>query len=85
MKRPTQKEGDSEICYKPNEPEIGFGGIATDDLQVLKSNAGYYIGALCFEYEMNTWIPNFRDSKFYYKTREQAENLLITGNYEVSF
>ncbi len=40
--------------------------------QVLQSNAGYYVGTLYFDSEMNGWFPNSRVSD-YFKTKTEAE------------
>ena len=44
-------------------------------LQVLKSNAGYYLGRTYHDHEINAWLPYDRQSD-YFSTREQAEQAL---------
>lgn len=65
-------------------PEVGFGGIATEKLQVLKSAAGYYIGTLEKGRDGN-WYPFMRDSECYWSTRGEAERALSTGDYPIKF
>ena len=65
--------------------EVGFNGIATDNLQVLKSNAGYYIGSLYYDNELKMWLPYMRDSLEYYPHFDVAENALRNQNYKVKF
>lgn len=48
---------------------------AISDHQVLQSNAGYYVGTLYFDSEMNGWFPNSRVSD-YFKTKMEAKNYL---------
>lgn len=43
--------------------------------EVLKSNAGYYIGTQC------TCGPYSRESLYYYETREFAQHLLDTDSW----
>lgn len=45
------------------------------DHQVLQSNAGYYVGTLYFDSEMNGWFPNSRVSD-YYKSKMEAKSYL---------
>jgi hypothetical protein len=45
-----------------------------DSLQVLKSAAGYYLGTLYYDKEMEGWFPNSRDTC--YLTKEEATGLL---------
>lgn len=68
-----------------NLTEVGFGGIATNKLQVLQSAAGYYIGTLEYDKEDQQWYPYMRDSECYWNTREEAEEALNTGKYPVKF
>lgn len=62
-----------------------YQGADIDDLQVLKSAAGFYIGGLYKHMPLNedskVWLPSFRDSEKYFKTREEAEEALISGHY----
>lgn len=74
-----------------------FEGANISGLQILKSAAGYYIGALCKAdwYEKKEskdkdapeefWEPNYRDSQYYWRTREEAEIAFLSGKYEVKF
>jgi hypothetical protein len=85
------KSEDFGLVYKEFTPN-GFGGFDCTLLQVLKSAAGYYIGALCCsnyaekgEYPEYHWEPNFRDSNEYFDTRELAEDAFINGKYSVKF
>ena len=48
---------------------------AISDHQVLQSNAGYYVGTLYFDSEMDGWFPNSRISD-YFKTKIEAEKHL---------
>lgn len=69
-----------------NEPlEENFGGVPTNELQVLRSAAGYYIGTLQYDGEDRQWYPFMRDSECYWNTREEAEEALSTGKYPVKF
>lgn len=61
-----------------------FGGADIDDLQVLKSAAGYYIGSL-YKEDDGVYYPFMRDSECYWPTRAMAEGALITGDYRVKF
>lgn len=63
-----------------------FEGADIGETQVLKSAAGYYIGALeQMSGQLDYWIPSIRNSAHYFKTRQDAEMALITGNYPVKF
>ena len=62
----------------------GFGGANTECVQVLKSNAGYYIGSL-YKEDTDVYFPNERLSANYWDTREEAKEALRTGNYEPNF
>ena len=69
-----------------------FSGLNSHVWQVLRSAAGYYIGCLtCSNYakegEEPNWQyePKMRDSDCYWKTREEAEEAIITRNYPVKF
>lgn len=66
-----------------------FEGADICHLQVLKSAAGYYIGCLSkADWTKDDEIfyePNFRDSKYYFEFRVQAENALRFMNYPVKF
>lgn len=63
-----------------------FEGADIHDLQVLKSAAGYYIGALSkADWHPTFWEPNLRDSACYWPTRAEAETALRSGNYPVKF
>ena len=44
--------------------------------KVLKSAAGYYIGALYFDEELNGWYPWDRYSPCYYSTEAEAKKAL---------
>jgi hypothetical protein len=48
------------------------------DLQILKSAAGYYLGTLYYDKEMEGWFPNSRDTQ--YLTKEEATGLLARWN-----
>lgn len=54
-------------------------------LQVLRSAAGYYIGREEFDAEMEMWIPYSRNSEEYFRSYEDAENAMKTGNYTVRY
>lgn len=45
----------------------------TEELQVLKSNAGFYIGTLYYDEEWDCYFPNSRETH-YFATQEEAEN-----------
>jgi hypothetical protein len=62
-----------------------WGGGNIHHIQILKSAAGYYIGALCQCDWGEGWEPNFRDSQRYWAEREEAESALRSGKYEVKF
>ena len=57
-----------------------FGGMDTEDVQVLKSAAGYYIGTLYEEMNIG-YLPNERLSEEYWSTREEAEEKLRERTY----
>ncbi len=84
------------FVYKEVKALNHLHGADTNALQVLKSAAGYFIGALCKadwykkdesdpESPNEFWEPNFRDSACYWATREEAEQALLEGNYPVKF
>lgn len=52
--------------------------IEIGKLEVLKSNAGYYIGRMCVSEGVTQ--PYSRESS-YYRTREAAQKDLISNNY----
>jgi hypothetical protein len=58
-----------------------FGGFAHGQQQVLKSAAGYYIGDLYYDHEMEGWFPYSRDSVEYWPDRALAEHALATHSY----
>lgn len=70
-------------------------GLATTELQVLKSAAGYYIGTLGKEFAIDEsleieeedkkfmWGPFTRDSEEYWEVKEEAELALLNNNYKV--
>lgn len=64
-----------------------FGGFDIPYQQVLKSNAGYYIGTLYFDEEICQWLPNNRISESYFDNRKLAEleleKLEINYNLEI--
>jgi len=47
-------------------------------IQVLKSAAGYYLGTLYYDEEMEGWFPNSRDTG--YLSKEDATDLLESWN-----
>jgi hypothetical protein len=65
------------VQFKENVIDVGHGGIATTMVQVLKSSFGYYIGRLWFDDEFGQFIPIPAVKRTYWKTREQAEKILI--------
>lgn len=64
-----------------------FEGANIPHIQVLKSAAGYYIGALCRAdwSQEEFWEPDFRDSDCYWSKRIEAETALRTHKYPVKF
>lgn len=59
-------------------------GLATNDLQVLRSAAGYYIGTLSEEdFNGPVWTPKSGQSETYYQTYEVAAEALRTSSYPV--
>lgn len=84
MERPIVCQDGFSIEYRPTAEEVGFGGVATHHLQVLKSAAGYYIGTL-YNDEDGYWYPYSRDSENYYDNREIAEKALINNDYIIKF
>lgn len=83
-------DNDSEESAGLHEMEVEklneFEGADIYHLQVLKSAAGYYIGALCkADWHPAFWEPMLRDSACYWATREEAESALRSGNYPVKF
>lgn len=63
-----------------------FHGANINHLQVLKSAAGYYIGSLSkADWHPDFWEPYMRDSQRYWATRQEAEDALISGKYEIKF
>jgi hypothetical protein len=63
----------------------GFHGANIPDTQVLRSAAGYYIGDLYEEKDINAWFPYSRDSACYWGAREEAEEALKTNDYPIKF
>jgi hypothetical protein len=59
-----------------------FGGQDHEELQVLCSAAGYYIGTLCLESDGH-YYPNSRDSVKYWQTRQEAQKALDDKTFEV--
>jgi len=95
----TENEIDEDmikVIYR-NEDSVGvheievdklneFEGVDFKHLQVLKSAAGFFIGALCkADWHPTFWEPNFRDSQGYWDTRTEAEDALRSGDYPVKF
>ena len=56
-------------------------GEVVSELQVCKSGAGYYIGTLCYDKELDAWLPYTRESVDYYRTEAEAKNALATGRW----
>jgi hypothetical protein len=50
------------------------------DVQIMRSNAGYYIGTEYYEADFGTWFPHNRLSG-YFKTRELAQKELDFHNF----
>jgi hypothetical protein len=48
------------------------------EIQVLRSNAGYYIGRTYFDEETGCWFPYDRLSEGYYSTRQEADIALLS-------
>lgn len=48
-------------------------GLKVSEVQVLHSNAGYYIGTLYWDDQIQAWLPYERLSEWYYDTKEEAE------------
>jgi|TARA_B100000035_G_C21008202_1_gene558351 hypothetical protein len=46
------------------------------EIMVCQSNAGYYIGSLQFDSEVNHWFPYSRDSEDYYPDERTAQSAL---------
>jgi hypothetical protein len=57
-----------------------FDGTDTHAIQVLKSAAGYYIGILYKDTQLNGYYPDDRYSH-YYNTRDEAEIAIKDGSY----
>lgn len=57
-----------------------LGGADTENVQVLKSAAGFYIGTL-FD-NGNGYFPYARLSQEYWGTRKEAEQMMTTNDYE---
>jgi hypothetical protein len=49
-------------------------------LQILKSAAGYYLGTLYYDEEMEGWFPYSRDTM--YLTKDEATDLLYRWRIE---
>lgn len=45
----------------------------TEELQVLKSNAGFYIGTLYYDKKCDCYFPNSRETH-YFATQTEAED-----------
>lgn len=56
-------------------------GETVSDVQVLHSNAGYYIGREYLDKDFGTWMPYDRLSVEYYPTRDDAKIALATHAY----
>lgn len=78
-------EGEDSVKYMGGKLN-SFGGLDHEFLQVLKSAAGFYIGDLKKDPEMNNVLmPWSRDSQYYWETREEAEKALIAYDYPRKF
>lgn len=53
------------------------------EIMVCQSNAGYYIGTLQFDSEVNHWFPYSRDSDDYYPTESAAKAALDNGTWSL--
>lgn len=78
--KPNPCHGDIISAYLNNEYNE-FGGLNYTFTQVLKSNAGYYIGSLEYEKELDIYLPYCRDSEEYYTDRRSAVIALINKKY----
>ena len=58
------------------ETEMTFSCINGNEVQVLQSQCGWYIGTLTKD-----GLPNCRISQYYYKTRETAQQAFETDTF----
>jgi hypothetical protein len=65
------------VKFRKNVREVGFGGIGTTLIQVLKNSMGYYIGRLWFDDEFGKFTPIQPLKTVYWKSRYEAEKKLI--------
>jgi len=59
--------------------------LATHNMQILKSAAGYFIGYAYYDEEANAWWPNDRLSAQYWPTIDDAIEALKTGKYSLNY
>jgi hypothetical protein len=59
--------------------------LATYNMQILKSAAGFFIGYAYYDEEANAWWPNDRISAQYWPNIEEAIESFKTGNYTLNF
>lgn len=80
---PYDENDSTDIQYMDVESTNQFSGLDLPSQynQVLKSAAGYYIGSLYYDEEMQGYYPYDRDSGCYWNTREEAEEAFISGIY----
>jgi len=53
------------------------------ELMVCQSNAGYYIGTLQYDSEVDHWFPYSRDSLDYYPDERAAKSALDNGTWVI--
>ncbi|HEY4065163.1 MAG TPA: hypothetical protein VGM30_24845 [Puia sp.] len=60
-------------------------GLATEELQVLKNELGFFIGTLYKSpiKRSSEWLYSRRYSDCFWQTRTEAEAMLIAGNYPI--
>lgn len=56
-------------------------GLTVSEVQVLHSNAGYYIGREYLDSDFDVWMPYDRLSVEYFRTREDADLALKHSAY----
>ena len=66
------EEQEQALQAQRSAPCVG-GGKPTTALQVLKSAAGYYVGRLYYDQEMNGWFPYSRESFGYWGMQTEAQ------------
>jgi hypothetical protein len=66
------------LIPQPDKENAEHGDIS--EPKVMASAAGYYVGDVFYDEDMDGWIPNSRHTP--YMTKEEAENYLEDRSYK---